>query len=117
MMRVGITGSRFGPVSDEQAHTLKQSLKGLMGKENILYHGACVGVDEEAVMMAQELGYSCVAIPPIDKKSVSEAALMLSIEIRPDLGYLARNREIVHECEILIAVPHTNYFAPLSGTW
>lgn len=116
-MRVGVTGSRYGPVTDIQAEVLKQFLKSCMGKENTLFHGACAGVDEEAVMMAHDLGYTCVALPPNIPTFISEASLILSIEIRPEEEYLTRDRNIVEECEILLVVPDTFKPKPHSGTW
>src|SRR6266480_5075411 len=116
-MRVGITGSRYGPITEEQSDNLRRIIKSFMGKENILYHGACIGVDEEATMMAHDLGYTCVACPPVDKLFISEAALTLSIEVRPEKDYLERNRDIVQECEVLIVVPASFKWQPHSGTW
>lgn len=116
-MRVGVTGSRYGPITDAQSDSMKRVIKGLKGKENTFYHGACIGVDEEATMMAHELGYTCVAFPPLNKRFVSEAALTLSIEIRPEKEYLARDRDIAQECEVLVVVPSTFKVHPHSGTW
>lgn len=91
-MIVAVTGSRYGPVTDIQAQSLKMVLKGLKGKNNVLQHNAEIGVVEEAVMLAHDLGYTCKAFPSTHEEFLSEVALMLSLE-HCDSGHPTDNSE------------------------
>lgn len=116
-MDIGFTGSRIGPVTQQQADKLEVILKGLRGSENKFRQGCCIGGDEEATMMAHKLGYFIVGHPPTTDTLISEVAMMLSNELREAKDYLDRNLDIVIECDKLIVLPSTMTEMQRSGTW
>lgn len=116
-MKIGITGSRVGPVSDEQSNALHATLKTYRAQINDFFHGCCIGVDEEATMLAFDLKYHIVGFPPINKKLASDVAMSLSHELRPEAEYLERDRAIVEASDLLLVVPKSFNKEMKSGTW
>jgi hypothetical protein len=101
---VGVTGSREGPVTEAQADTAASLLQYLY--ENTaaaeLHHGDCVGVDEWAALMFGLIEYWTVSHPPTENRL---RAFVESDEVRDPEPYLTRNRSIVNESDLMIALP------------
>jgi hypothetical protein len=115
---LGVTGSRHG-LTQAQMTTVTRLLRqyaapwGVFGTLE-LHHGDCAGVDVQVASIAAGLGYRTVSHPPTNE---SWRGWHVSDEIRPPRDYLARDRTIVHECELLIACPSTHWPQARSGTW
>jgi hypothetical protein len=110
-MKAGFTGSRLG-MTDQQCITFFNLLGELGVRE--LHHGNCVGADCFAHDFAVTLGCRTVIHPPVDTEL---AALKEGDERREPTTYLARDRNIVRETQLLIATPNKDYETPRSGTW
>lgn len=91
-------------VPDGEAFTLEH---------NILT-GNCLGGDAVAAHLARALGYWIVAHPPT---SQALRAYFPSDEYRAPLDYLARDRAIVAEIDLLVGLPFHDRWQPRSGTW
>lgn len=109
-MKVGFTGSRTNP-TDGQIDWLHQIL--LLSRATELHHGDCVGADKVAHGMALALGMKIVVHPPTNPKL---RAGCIGDELRPEFPYLVRNKNIVDETEILVALPSGPEHVR-SGTW
>lgn len=111
-MKLGITGTRKG-MTESQFNEIMQFLKTL---DNVteLHHGDFVGVDEEMVYIANEFGWKVICHPP--SKSDLRAFTAYD-EIREPKHYCQRDRAIVDECDLLIAVPLEATRQPKGGTW
>jgi len=120
MIALGITGSRKGCTAP-QYDRLRRLLRDHAECFNELHHGACVGADEQAVLLARELKLPVriVAYPANFSPAsglVSLDAIEASDEVKRAADPLARNRDIVDATSALIACPDTA--APArSGTW
>ena len=111
-MKVGITGTR-NAVTDKQVTEMIRFLKSLPeGSE--LHHGDCVGADFQAAVIAQHIGIKTVCHPP---EKIELRAFHRSDEKRPEKSYLARNRAIVDEVDMLMVVPMQDEWQPRGGTW
>lgn len=110
-MRVGFTGTRKG-MTDYQKRILRERLKVLQPTE--FHHGDCIGADEEAVKIARELDIFIIGHPPIDK---SHRAYAGSDIVEDPKQYLARNRDIVDQTDLLFVAPKTKDEELRSGTW
>lgn len=113
--RVGVTGARSGLTAQQepkltQALTILRDGRGAMD----LHHGDCVGADALAAEIAEDLGYRVVSHPPVKDQF---RANQFSHEVREPTGYRARDRQIVDEVELLIALPNCYLPIPGSGTW
>lgn len=115
MIRVGITGTRFGMSEaqrDNVSHIL-QAMHSKMGIESVV-HGDCIGVDAEMHDMAVSMGIPTWICPP----SASEVrAYKKGNIVYKEEGYLARDRHIVELCDTLIGIPQLNKETYRSGTW
>lgn len=115
--KVGFTGTQYG-MSNYQKDEVRSILISLAVKFGVgsleFHHGNCVGSDEQSARMAKELGFWVVAHPPIDTKKMSD---FVSDEIRTPKQYLDRNKDIVDECNELIATTRTTEEQLRSGTW
>lgn len=113
--RIGITASRYG-ITRAQQRKLVWSLEELRTHRGAqyLHHGDCQGGDYLAAVAARNLGYVIVGHPPtLDKFR----AFFPSDEERAPQGYMARDRELVHEVDLLLGCPNTDLPRPHSGTW
>ncbi len=106
-MKLGFTGTRRG-MTAAQRHSLISELTWYRYRGHAqptfdveFHHGACRGADTEAASIAERLGCSIVSHPP---SNMGSAAL------------LARNRQIVAACELLLAAPEGPELLR-SGTW
>lgn len=114
-MIIGVTGSRHGFNSDEQKASFIRDL----AKASVIIHGACVGVDELMHHYAFEHKLPIEVHPPInDNFRAMNLPAGLNVAWFAPKDYLARNREIVERCELLLAAPEFHEIQkPRSGTW
>ncbi len=110
--RFGFTGTRRG-MTAEQKDVLRYFLTGGSGE---FHHGDCIGADSEAHDIADECGYGIIIHPPNNYKERAWREVPLHM-MRPELPYMARNREIVSETIALIAAPAEMEEHPRGGTW
>lgn len=110
--KIGITGTRKG-ARPEQQDALWRILKHEAPEE--FHHGDCLGVDELGHHMAERLSETAIVIhPPIVS---TLRAYCISRDIRLPKEYMARNRDIVDETDVLIVVPDGYTPRQHSGTW
>ena len=110
-MVVGMTGSRDG-LSSKQKTLCKEFLETLKAAE--FHHGDCVGADAKTHKIARELGIWIVIHPP-EKNELR--AFCEGDESRKPKGYLARNRDIVHDSEVMLGFPKQEQQQSKGGTW
>lgn len=115
---VGFTGTRDGMTVAQRESLMREMNYIIITYENLtLHHGACVGDDEQfsrwyvaIPQVAHPCNLASFSVPPAELKHVTEW--------RATLPPLVRNRQIVEECELLIACPKGNEKADYrSGTW
>ena len=110
MTVVGFTGTRSGMSGAQRSRM--QTLMRLL-KVTELHHGQCVGADEQAAIIAGQAGAHVVSHPP---ENTSLMSVVPADEVREPRAYLARNRDIVDECEHLLVCP-LGEETQRSGTW
>ena len=117
-MKVAFTGTRQG-ITLEQKTTLLFFLLEKQPEE--FHHGDCVGADEQAhvILRGDEflgLQTPCrIIVHPPDNPR--HRAYCRGDVILPAQPYLMRNRDIVDDCDILIACPKEDQEVLRSGTW
>jgi hypothetical protein len=113
--RVGFTGTRYA-VPPQQRWLIDSVLDGLYRTRGAveLHQGDCVGADEYAANSGASLGYLVVCHPPTNPLLRAHGP---SHVVRPPRPYLQRNRAIVDETDILLAVPSDSHEVQRSGTW
>lgn len=109
-MIIGYSGSRLG-MPPPQAEMLMQELHRLGATS--LHHGDCKGGDAGAHEIARKLGLHVVGHPPT---SNGLRAFCVCDELQAAAPFLTRNRNIVHETQLLIACPDGPERLR-SGTW
>lgn len=115
-MILGFTGTSRG-MTQKQRDTVLNLLREL--KTRKLHFGDCVGADEQSYQIARYLKIYTVCHPPLDEKL--RAFCRPVDEMRPQLPYLVRDKNIVKEgIHGLIAAPQsivrpTNFRG--QGTW
>lgn len=110
-MKIGFTGTRDG-MTEKQMNTVYDLLAVLKASE--FHHGQCEGADEEACLIATQLGIRTVSHPPINDYMKSSVE---SDEVRSPAEYLERDRCIVDSTDILIGTPRGEKEEHGSGTW
>lgn len=113
IMHVGFTGTQYG-MTEAQETTLQRLLTELPNAPHVLHHGDCVGADEQAHMIAGQLGFTTMGHPPVNE---SKRAFTVCTGWRQAKEYLVRNRDIVGECEVVFATPAQAGEQLRSGTW
>jgi len=110
----GMTGPRSG-INDLQREWFEEIIKDY----NVLHHGCAIGADAEAHWIALGLGLHIVAHPPTDMRYVEMKCLTMyqdRVTVLPRKEYMLRNRHIVNDSEILLAMPGEREYLR-SGTW
>jgi len=106
-MIVGITGTRFG-MSSEQNIAFVELINIL--KPTVLVDGCCTGVDEECFLIARNLKIKTVGRPgysALTQENINEFRSSYQRDImHPSKTHFARNRDIVNESQIIIAIPY-----------
>lgn len=110
-IRIGFTGSQSDPTV-QQLDSFSRLLSELFQPGSEFHHGDCIGSDSAAHDCARE--YRIVVHPPTNP---AKRAFRIGDEIHIELPYLVRNRNIVDQTELLIAMPSTTYERLRSGTW
>ena len=115
MQTIGFTGTRK-EITIAQHHAIHGLLTGI--HSHTFHHGDCIGADAEAHKIAYALGYDIVVHPPL---STIQRAWCgqgeTGVTILAPKPYLARNLDIVEDCDILIACSFTDHELQRSGTW
>ncbi len=108
---IGFTGARRGMRFDQ-----KQVVWKLLSKlcPDKVHHGDCVGSDANFHQVARQMFFYVVRHPPID---LEQRAFCDFDEDRSAEEYLHRNRNIVDETDLLIAVSRSTEEILRSGTW
>lgn len=112
----GFTGTREPPTGKQK----DRAIGILLARQFMEFHqGCCVGSDEMAAeTVVRKLDRPILhAHPPKDKKLLSRRAVDLSDVLWPAKEYLARDRDIVESCGVLVATPRTMEEEQRSGTW
>lgn len=117
-MKLGFTGTRER-VATCQWTALRQWMERSPFVE--FHHGCCEGADETAVdVLASKTPVSppprIIGHPPTVTTLVSKFAVEWSDELRQPAPYLARNKNIVNETDMLLACPKGPE-EQRSGTW
>ena len=101
-------------MTDQQKESLRQVLAEYQPDE--FHHGDFVGADAEAheIVRAAYPSIRIVLHPPVKK---TLRAFCQGDELRPARGYIARNRELVRTCDMLVAAPKSMDDQQMSGTW
>ena len=115
---IGFTGTHKGMTSDQYF-----AVEYLLSSVDFLeaHHGDCIGADAQFHLFCLDMKIPIVIHPPDDKR---KRAFCFAEHGREGLGtslpckpYLARNRDIVNTCDILIACPKNKEEELRSGTW
>jgi hypothetical protein len=118
-MNVGFTGTQKGWTKEQ-----KDSFYRIIDKHDFLikpkywtsfHHGDCIGADWQAHFLIDLMKVPIVIHPPI--KEDKRAFCQHYTEIRKQKEYLARNKDIVNETDVLIATPKEDKEIVRSGTW
>lgn len=121
-MNIGFTGSRT-EMSPKQLAVLREMLQGAIARAAVgeyvtLHHGDCIGSDAQANLLAKRLGMWIVIHPPSNPHKRAFCTTLDYGEIREQKDYIARNHDIVDECDMLFATPSgPEDKQPRSGTW
>jgi hypothetical protein len=110
--QLGITGTRQG-LTPAQAKSVREFLLEFPSHSH-LHHGDCVGADAQVAALARALAWRIISHPP---SSSALRAHYPSDEVRPCKSYLARNRDIVTESQVLLVIPKENTWHSQGGTW
>lgn len=112
-MKVGFTGSRQG-MTEHQVISFRTLISNLDFDE--FHHGDCVGSDVEAhnMILLMKPDVMIIIHPPSNN---DKRAFCKGHKILDKKEYLARNKDIVNETDILIAIPKTPFMHIRSGTW
>jgi hypothetical protein len=112
-MKIGFTGTRKG-MTKEQKWKLLELVAQFAPAE--FHHGDCVGSDDEAATTVDAFSpaSSIVLHPPARKEF---RAFNCATRYCLPKQYLARNRDIVDETDMLIATPAEAEHQDRGGTW
>lgn len=118
-VNLGITGTRYG-MNKAQQKAFITTVSKLLEKYptlNTFHQGCCIGVDTESARLMKNLyGFIVIDHPPTNKSLVGD---FVGDQAREDKNYLARNRDIVNESQVMIAITNqmTMPEPPSGGTW
>lgn len=112
-MNIGFTGTQSG-MTEKQLDGLRQALSS--NQVDRFIHGDCIGADTQAHNMVRKFYQDTqVVIRPctlVNKRAFCDGGIVYAP--KPPLE---RNREIVADCDLLIAAPKTGTERLRSGTW
>ena len=112
-MKVGFTGTQTG-MTNQQYGTVSALMTRMHAEEG--HHGDCKGADCQFNRICIDLDIPIVVHPPINPAKRGFCAAKNLVH-RPKKEYLQRNKDIVDECDILIACPKGEKEELRSGTW
>lgn len=111
--RIGFTGTQEG-TTDIQRRLFELLYRHLArSSETEFHHGDCIGADEQADFIVSTLGAYRVSHPA---SNANKRAWTKADEERKPKPYLERNRDIVADTQVLIAMPKGKEELR-SGTW
>lgn len=115
---LGVTGTRNG-MTKQQKIVLETFIEKLLFEkeytERIIHHGQCVGVDVQvASLLKNKYNFKVISHPPINK---SLLGISQNDEENTPKNYFSRNRDIVHDCDILLVIPKEKIHQRFGGTW
>lgn len=112
MNKIGFTGTQIG-MNERQRNLLQRFMDEHQPFE--FHHGDCVGADAQSHRLALLYKAKIVIHPPeVNRK---RAFCKNAYSIRIVEPYLDRNRSIVDETDVLIAIPKESQMQIRSGTW
>lgn len=111
MTSVGFTGTQKG-MTEYQKQRVFNLLQVIEGTE--FHNGLDIGSDQQAHLMAKQLGYRLIGHPPTNNY---RTAMVYCDELRELKPYLERNKDVVDESEVLIVAPREMKEELRSGTW
>lgn len=111
-MKVSFTGTRKG-MNEEQKTLFEEILKEL--KAHALFHGDCIGADNDAHVIANALNIEILKRPCVllDQRAHTKEGICIAEPEQP----LDRNKKLVDDGEILVATPAGMDEEQRSGTW
>lgn len=122
-MNIGFTGTRHGMTEHQKEYVARLVTKapvlGSVGEALLLHHGDCVGADAEMhdLWVNTHGDYAPIVIhPPAASKHRAFKNSQGTILLSPQ-DYLERDREIVHQSDLVIATPRQEVMINRSGTW
>lgn len=115
-LHIAFTGTQHG-MSANQARALRLVLhqRGSGLQLPWFHHGDCIGADEEAHRIAVEFKLKIIVHPPAS--DAKRAYVSTFHQMREPMSYLNRNKQMVRECQVLIAAPYEMEEVMRSGTW
>ena len=117
-MKIGFTGTSAGMTNSQliQVHMLLGDLRWSGATQAT--HGMCVGADKQFHDMARALGYFLIGLPGVttDGRVFKRADCQCDL-VMPEKYFLARNRDIASESDVMIATPQEMEEQIRSGTW
>jgi hypothetical protein len=118
--KVGFTGTHKGAES-LQLWLLQEKLK-VLKEEGFdeFHHGQCIGADQQAAMIAKELGFRVVAHPGLAKDPANllyRSEWDGNDEVLEAKPFIERDHDIVDATEVMLATPLTYGETVRSGTW
>lgn len=117
---IGFTGTRRG-MTDKQKDGIAACLAFTFLPGSEFHHGDCIGADEEAAAIANDIGYIIVAHPGFgmgkDQGSIMRAYSKHNDRVLMPETYTSRNQHIVDVADELYAAPHEATEQLRSGTW
>lgn len=114
-MHTGFTGTQRG-MTPHQKSRVRRLLHELLvpDRGNYAHHGDCVGADADFHALAESRGYHLVGHPP---DNPAKRAFCDFDELWPEKPYRIRNKDIVDQCDLLLACPRRFTEMVRSGTW
>jgi len=113
MVKIGMTGSRFGMTKSS-----KEQFLNFIEKYTITeaHHGDCVGADQmfHEIIREHDKNIKLIIHPPSDKKC---RAFCNGDSVNKEKSYLVRNKNIVNSVDLMVAFPPSNKEILRSGTW
>jgi len=114
----GFTGTRRGMTNFQLDGTRRVLMHGIKTFEVVeVYHGDCVGADEQFDEIAADLGLPRFLLPGNDERYRAHCERRGAIILEPPAPPLARNDRIVFHANIMTATPGEDIEMNRSGTW
>ena len=112
-MVIGFTGTQQG-MNYKQRNSVLMYLRSIKFDE--VHHGDCIGADQDFhhLVLRYFPEIRVIGHPPVIP---AKRAFCIFSEERAPKPYLDRNRQIVAECDLLIACPKETTEQTRSGTW
>lgn len=113
---LGFTGTQKGMTPDQKEMVRRYLYQiSKITKKFFAHHGDCIGADKNFHDIVSEINDSCIIIHP--PKNPIKRAFCKGNELKEEKEYLDRNKDIINECDMLIATPGEYTERLRSGTW